>query len=136
MPSYDSAELVTAKASPGNKIPGETAVRSIERTFTTSGTKLIGDDVVLSDAMPVGAKVLSYCVVTSGTAAGAGATLSLGAGTTANSIANALDIAANGTKSGVVAVDVSGAKVYATYAGANPADDNVMTITLTYAVRS
>ncbi len=135
MATVDSKELVTAKASPGNKVPGETAVRAMTRTFTTAGNE-IADIVVLDDAMPVGAEILSYCVVTSGTAAGASVTLSLGVGATANAIANALDIAANGVDSGVVSVPASGANVYATYAGANPADANVMKITLTYAVRS
>ena len=133
----NSVEMSTAIYGTG-KVPAIDAaaqVRCAEFTFTTAST-VISNTVQLSYALPTGAKVIGYCVKTSGTAAGSNATVSIGlSGGTASSIAATLDIAANGTDTSLIApVDAGGQTIYATYLGANPADGNVMNGTILFAV--
>jgi len=138
--AYDnqSAEIVAASTSTGTKMKAEdTQGRVRKHNFTyTSASNVDTDTVQLSEALPQGAEIFAYAVVTSGTAAGEGATLDIGlSGGTASSIASDLDIAANGTDSAFIApVDASGQVLYMTYDGANPADDNVITGYVLYSV--
>ena len=138
--AYDnqSAEIVAAATSTGTKLKAEdTQGRVRKHNFTyTSSSNVDTDTVQLSEALPQGAEIFAYAVVTSGTAAGAGATLDIGlSGGTATSIASDLDIAANGTDSAFIApVDASGQVLYMTYDGANPADANVITGYVLYSV--
>ncbi len=134
-----SAELVAADVSVGTKVKAQDMggrVRKLNFTYT-SASNVDTDTVQLSEAMPSGAEVFGYCIVTSGTAAGTGATLDIGlSGGTASSIASDLDIAANGTDTSLIApVDGGGQVLYMTYDGADPADDNVITGYVLYSVQ-
>ena len=135
----NSAELVAAAASVGTKVDASDSnadVRMVEFTYTSS-SNVATNTVGISDALPLDSKVIGYTVVTSGTAAGAGVTLSIGlSGGSATSIASALDIAANGTDSANIApVASSGQTAYLTYNTADPADDNVINGFLLYTRR-
>ena len=133
MATYDnqSAELVAAATSVGtvlNAADSNARLRKVNFTYTSS-SNVDTDTVQLSEDLPVGAEIFAYAIITSGTAAGAGATLDIGlSGGTATSIASDLDIAANGTDSAFIApVAAGGQKLYMTYDGADPADGNVIT---------
>ena len=133
MATYDnqSAEIVAAATSVGtvlSAIDSNGHVRKHNFTYTSS-SNVDTDTVQLTEALPANAEIFAYAVVTSGTAAGAGATLDIGtSGGTATNIASDLDIAANGTDSAFIApVSAGGQVVYMTYDGADPADGNVIT---------
>ena len=133
-----SAEIVAAATSVGTvlyALDSNAHVRKANFTYT-SASNVDTDTVQLTEALPANASVFAYAVVTTGTVAGVGATLDIGVeGGTATSIASDLDIAANGTDSGFIApVSAGGKKVYMTYDGANPADDNIITGYILYSV--
>ena len=133
-----SAEIVAAATSVGTKLmAADTSGRVQMHEFTyTSSSNIDASTVQLTEALPAGAKVIGYCVVTSGTAAGAGATLDIGtSGGTATNIASDLDIAANGTDTSLIApLNAGGSIVYMTYDGVNPADANVINGYILYTV--
>lgn len=131
--TYDnqSAEIVAAATSVGtvlSAIDSNAHVRMAKFSYT-SASNVDTDTVQLTEALPAGAKIIAYAVVTSGKAAGTGVKLDIGtSGGTATNIASDLDIAANGTDSAFIApVSAGGQQVYMTYDGANPADGNVIT---------
>ena len=131
-----SVALLAADASVGTKIAAANSsamIRVATDTYTAASNADV-DTVGMTNVLPAGAKIVRYAVITSGTAAGAGATLDIGITGSASAIAADLDIAANGTDSADVYVDAGGKEVYMTYDGANPADGNVIRWIIWYIV--
>ncbi len=140
MPTYtrQSAEIAQAATSVGEVLSARDSnghLRKFNFTYT-SASDVDTNTIQLTEALPANAEIISYVVVTSGTAAGASVTLDIGtSGGTASSIVADLDIAANGTDSAFIApVAAGGQFVYATYDNANPADGNVITGYILYSV--
>jgi len=124
--AYDnkSVALLAADDSAGTKISAANSnaqVRVATDTYT-SASNVDTDTVQMTNALPPGAVIVRYAVITSGTAAGAGVTLDLGITGSASAIAADLDIAANGTDAADVYVAAGGKEVYMTYDGAYPDD--------------
>ncbi len=128
MANGKSIQLAASEGSAGTKISAVDSNAQVRKAFFTytSASNVDTDVITLTKELPVGAKITGYCVITSGTAAGAGVTLDLGITGSATAIAADLDIAANGTDAGTVLVNAGGKAVIATYDNANPADGNVI----------
>jgi hypothetical protein len=127
----NSDELIAAAASQGTKLSAldsNVKVR-LHKFTTTSASNVATNTVGITEGLPADATIVGYLVETSGTAAGAGVTLSIGlSGGSATSIAGGLDIAANGVDTSLIApVACAGQKAYLTYNVNDPADGNVIT---------